>query len=133
MEDSLRDKRVKHWLAQGKEDIETADIMFRSKRWKYTIFMCRQSVEKYLKAIFLKNKGEFPPRIHNLFRLAEKIDKTLFPDGYLEFLSELSLYYIQSRYPEDIDKMAEINNKKRAEEILNETKEVIKWLKKTLL
>ncbi len=36
------------------------------------------------------NKEEFPPHIHNLFRLAEKIDKELFSEGYLEFFSELS-------------------------------------------
>lgn len=133
METAIKNKRVKHWLAQGKEDLEAARVMFRSGRWKYTIFMCQQSVEKYLKAVFLKNEGEFPPRIHNLFRLAEKIDKELFTEKHLEFFSELSLYYIQSRYPEDIDKMQEINKKSRAAEILKKTEEVIKWVKKTLL
>ena len=130
MEISINDKRVRHWIEQAREDIVTARAMFRSKRWKYTIFLCQQSVEKYLKAIFLKKKGEFPPRIHNLFRLAEIIDNELFSDSYLEFFSELSLYYIQSRYPEDIDKMKEINKKDRAKEILKKTEEVVKWIKK---
>ena len=133
METSVKAKRVEHWLEQGKEDLQTARVMFRTKRWKYTIFMCQQSVEKYLKAIFLDKKGEFPPRIHNLFRLAEKIDKELFTETYLEFFSELSVYYIQSRYPEDIDKMKELNTKKRATEILRKSEEIIKWIKKTLL
>lgn len=133
MDDSVTEKRIQHWLKQAKEDVGTARAMLKSKRWKYTIFMCQQSIEKFLKAIYMKKTDEFPPRIHNLFRLAERIDKKLFPEDYLEFFSELSLYYIQSRYPEDIDKMEELNKKSRATEILEKTEEVIKWTKKTLL
>lgn len=129
---TITEKRVRHWIEQSNEDFKTARAMFRSRRWKYTIFMCQQSIEKYLKAIYMKKKQEFPPRIHNLFRLAEMIDKACFPGNYLEFFSELSLYYIQSRYPEDIDKMEEINKKSRAREILRYTKEVLKWIQKTM-
>lgn len=133
MVDSVTERRINHWLKQATEDRKTARIMFMTRRWKYAIFMCQQSIEKYLKAIYMKKKQEFPPRIHNLFRLAEKIDKELFPESYLEFFSELSLYYIQSRYPEDIDRIEEINTKKRAKEILKQTGEISKWITKTLL
>jgi HEPN domain-containing protein len=51
---------------------------------------------------------------------------------YLEFFSEVSLYYIQSRYPEDIEKMAEINNREKAHAVLHRTEEVMKWLMKML-
>lgn len=133
METSILEKRVNHWIKQAKEDLKTARIMFYTRRWKYAVFMCRQSIEKYLKAIYMNKKEEFPPRIHNLFRLAEMIDKELFSESYLEFFSELSLYYIESRYPEDIEKMKEINKRGKAQEILKKTGEVFKWLKKTQL
>ncbi len=58
MEISVNDKRVKHWIEQAREDIVTARAMFRSKRWKYTIFMCQQSVEKYLKEINKKSRAK---------------------------------------------------------------------------
>ncbi|MCX6579814.1 MAG: HEPN domain-containing protein [Candidatus Aminicenantes bacterium] len=111
-------KRAMFWTEQAEEDFQTARIMIKSKRWKYAIFMCQQTLEKSLKAIYMEKKEEFPPRIHNLFRLSEQIGKELFPEDYLEFFSEISLYYIQSRYPEDIEKMAEINNKVKAQEVL---------------
>jgi HEPN domain-containing protein len=95
--------------------------------------MCQQSIEKHLKSIYMKQKEEFPPRIHNLFRIAELIDKTLFSENHLLFFSELSLYYIESRYPEDLEKMSELNSRSKAKEILKKTKELTKWLKKTQL
>lgn len=127
------EKRVNHWAKQAKEDLKTARVMYYTRRWKYAIFMCQQSIEKFLKAIYMNKKEEFPPRIHNLFRLAEMIAKELFSEDYLEFLSELSLYYIESRYPENIEKIKEINKKGKAKEILKKTGEVFKWLEKTLL
>lgn len=125
-------KRASYWADQAEEDLQTARIMYHSERWKYAIFMCQQTLEKSLKAIYMKKKMEFPPRIHNLFRLAEQIGKELFPVNYLEFFSEISLYYIQSRYPEDIEKMAEINSSEKAGEVLHKTEEVMKWLTKIL-
>jgi HEPN domain-containing protein len=130
METSILEKRVSYWIKQAKEDLKTARIMFHTRRWKYAIFMCQQSIEKYLKAIYMNKNEEFPPRIHNLFRLAEMIDKELFSENDLEFFSELSLYYIESRYPEDIEKIKEINKRGKAKEILKKTGEVFKWLKK---
>lgn len=130
METDSAAKRADFWIEQAEEDLQTARIMLKSKRWKYAIFMCQQTLEKSLKAIYMKKKEEFPPRIHNLFRLAEQIGKELFPHDYLEFFSEISLYYIQSRYPEDLEKMAEINNKVKAQEVLHKTAEVMKWLMK---
>lgn len=130
MELSVKDKRIKYWLSQAKEDFKTARIMLFTRRWKYSIFMCQQSIEKFLKAIYMTKNENFPPRIHNLFRLAELIDKKLFPDEFLEFFSELSLFYLSSRYPEDINKMEEINNKEAARKIFKKTEDVFKWLSK---
>jgi HEPN domain-containing protein len=133
METEILEKRVSHWLEQAKEDLKTARIMFLTGRWKYSIFMCQQSVEKLLKSIYMKQKKEFPPRIHNLFRLSELIDKSFFSEDHLLFFSELSLYYIESRYPENLEKMNELNSRVKAKEILKKTREVTKWLRKTKL
>jgi HEPN domain-containing protein len=73
MEIDAAEKRARYWVEQAEEDLQTAGIMFNSGRWKYTIFMCQQTLEKSLKAIYMRKKKDFPPRIHNLFRLSEQI------------------------------------------------------------
>ena len=43
-------KEVKNWLDSAKYDLETAEHMFNTGRYVYTIFMCHLALEKILKA-----------------------------------------------------------------------------------
>ena len=43
-------KETKNWLDSAKYDMETAEHMFNTGRYIYTIFMCHLAVEKALKA-----------------------------------------------------------------------------------
>ncbi len=47
-------KSVKEWFAQADYDMATADTMYRSGRYFYTIFMCHLSLEKALKGSMFK-------------------------------------------------------------------------------
>lgn len=51
-----------------------------------------------LKALIAKRTREFPPRIHNLARLAEVAALEL-SNERARLLRELSRYYTQARYP----------------------------------
>ena len=63
---------VEYWLTIADYDIETARAMLKSGRLLYVGFMCHQTIEKALKAVISRdcNEGEFPPKIHNLSKLA---------------------------------------------------------------
>jgi HEPN domain-containing protein len=106
------------WAEQSRYDLDTARAMQRSGRYLYVLFCCQQSAEKALKAVISEKTEQFPPRIHNLARLCELAGMALDPKK-AEFLSELSAYYIQTRYPEDIDALAR-------------TEEIVEWLLSTL-
>ena len=93
------EKDVKSWLGAARYDLETAKALLKSRRYMYVLFMCQQSLEKLLKALITVQTGEFPPRIHNLARLAE-LTSLEFSQEEKMLLERLSLYYLQSRYPQ---------------------------------
>ena len=124
-------KVVKNWLALAEYDFETAKAMMKSGRYLYVAFTCQQTIEKALKALYVKEKEEPPPYTHNLIRLAEElsIGKQI-DEETNRFLERLNSYYIQSRYTEEIYQISKSLDKKSAQEILSKTGELFKWLKK---
>jgi len=116
-----------HWANQARYDFDKARAMFDSGRYLYVLFCCQQTVEKMLKSIIARHTRELPPRIHQLSRLAEVAG--LEPDeNRAGFLRELSAYYIQSRYPEEIANLASQVKKQEAKLVLDQTQEVLQWL-----
>jgi len=93
----------------------------------YVLFCCQQAVEKALKALIVRRTGEFPPRLHNLLRLAKSAGIQLDTDRK-RFLGELSAYYIQSRYPEEIKASVSAITREIADATLRTTEETIQWL-----
>ncbi|HLC16026.1 MAG TPA: HEPN domain-containing protein [Thermodesulfovibrionia bacterium] len=64
--------QIGYWRELSDYDIETADAMLKSKRYLYVGFMSHQSIEKILKAYFIKINGETAPFSHSLSYLAKK-------------------------------------------------------------
>jgi HEPN domain-containing protein len=127
------DPVVEKWLEHAKYDLATAKAMFKTGRYLYVAFMCQQTIEKVLKTIIVKNGKEVLP-IHNLVRLAEISGiYPLLPEDYQIFLAELSPYAIKARYGVYKKHLSEITNKRKARMMLEQTKEVYRWLKKIIL
>lgn len=101
--------------------------MHTQGRWLYVLFCSQQAIEKGLKSVIVLKTGEFPPRIHNLVRLAEVAGLVLDEKEHA-FLGELSAYYIQSRYPEEIDALADATTPELAAETLQRTEVFAEWL-----
>jgi HEPN domain-containing protein len=119
------------WAQQARYDLETAQAMLASGRLLYVLFCCQQSVEKMLKGVVAKRTGEFPPRVHNLMRLAEIAGLSL-DEHQTNLLRELSAHYIQSRYPEEMDAIAAQLSPPFAKRMLERTEEIIAWLSSML-
>jgi HEPN domain-containing protein len=105
--------------------------MLDSGRHLYVLFCCQQAVEKMLKALVAKRQEELPPRIHQLVRLAEVASLEM-SDEQAGFLRELSAYYIQTRYPEEISDVASQVKEDEARRVLNRTEEMVRWLSSML-
>jgi HEPN domain-containing protein len=120
-----------YWIWTSDYDLETAKAMLKSRRLIYVGFMCHQSVEKALKAIFVRdNPPEELPYIHNLPKiaaLAGVYDK--FSEAQKSFLEELAPLNIQGRYPKEREKIAALLTKEYCKDLIARTEEFEKWLK----
>lgn len=115
------------WAEQGWYDLETARAMLRSERFLYVPFCCQQAIEKFLKGVIAKTTGEMPPRIHNLIQLAEKAG--LKPDAQqLSLMRELSDYYVQSRYPEEVQMPGAAAWQEIGSGMIRRTENLVQWL-----
>jgi HEPN domain-containing protein len=115
------------WAERARYDLDTAEAMFKAGRYLYVLFCCQQAVEKALKAVIVRRTRELPPRVHNLLRLAEVAG---IESGHeqVRFLGELSGYYIQSRYPEEIRTAGATITQGLAQEVLGKTEQTVKWV-----
>jgi HEPN domain-containing protein len=125
--DAVMDELARKWAEQGRYDLDTADAMFNAGRYLYVLFCCQQAVEKTIKALIVQRTNQLPPRIHQLARLAE-VAGLVVDEGQMEFLRELSTYYIPTRYPEAVADLALDVKESKARRVLGQSREFIQWL-----
>jgi HEPN domain-containing protein len=88
---------VESWINSSDKDFETMNDMYNTKHYDWALFMGHLTVEKLLKALFVKNKGEHPPLIHDLRRIAEKMKLSLTEEQQIQ-LDSISRFNIRARY-----------------------------------
>jgi HEPN domain-containing protein len=89
------------------------------------------SIEKYLKAIIVKNTHSAPPLVHDLVRLAEKANITL-SAKLKNDLAEISTFNIKARYDDYKLSFYKKATEKITSKYVNKTKKILKWLNKYL-
>ena len=122
-------KKPAEWRKQSDYDMDTAEFMFRGKRYFYCVFMCHLSVEKALKGLYQKELKEVPPKVHNLIYFLNKLGVKP-PENIGRFLVRLNEASVITRYPEELDKLQKEYTKTVVKEILSKSKEALKWIKK---
>jgi HEPN domain-containing protein len=120
-----------HWAEQARYDLGTARDMLGSRRYLYVLFCCQQAVEKMLKALIAERSKELPPRSHSLVRLAEAASLVI-DDERASFPRELTAYYIQTRYPEEISDLVSQVREDEAGRVLGRAEEMVQWLSSML-
>ncbi len=90
---------ITEWLKQSEFDLDTASYMYEGGRYFYAVFMCHLSMEKMLKALYLKKYKVPAPKTHNLAYLVEKTETEL-SEELLEFVFGLNDAGVATRYPE---------------------------------
>jgi HEPN domain-containing protein len=115
------------WILQSNYDFETAEAMFKTGRYVYTVFMCHLSIEKVIKARYVKTLNKVPPKSHNLLWLAEEI-KLEFTDNFSKFVFQLNDASLPTRYPQELKVAIKYYSKDVTEQILKKTKELQKWI-----
>ncbi|GHT63861.1 DNA-binding protein [Bacteroidia bacterium] len=128
------EERVYKWINQSDYDLETANVVYKTKRYLYVGFMCQQAIEKIFKAYYLKRTEKEPPYTHNLLLLAEKSDfYNLLTDGQQDLLDYVNVLYISTRYPEDKTALSQMLTQDKCAELLKQTKLIQQWTKEKIL
>ena len=99
MKNEVSDKEriIKYWMESADNDFETMMVMYQSNRFTWSLFIGHLMTEKLLKAFFTKTKGEYPPYIHNLLRLADLSGLPLTKDRKID-LATITAFNINARY-----------------------------------
>jgi HEPN domain-containing protein len=123
--------KFEYWLNYASNDLDSAEFMFKSGRWFYTLFMCQQAIEKLTKGLYILYIDDNVPRLHEINSIFDR-----FKDKLPEQLSEeqaklfdsLSLFYLRSRYPDYTSALASLTTRETAQAIYEKSKEAFQWL-----
>lgn len=134
-------EKYDYWLQSAKYDLDTAEYMFKSKRYVYVAFTCQQAIEKLVKALHVLYTGNEAPKSHNILYIFElifnnkdyssKITAIDFEEKrkkYISLFTKLHSYYISERYTDYKRKIGESLNEENSYKLLKETQEAFIWL-----
>ena len=118
------DKQIEYWQNTSAEDIETAEILIDKKKYKEGLFFYHLSIEKILKALYVKNNKELAPKTHNLNYLINKSSLNMNND-LIDIINNLHFFQLEGRYPENGIKQPAFNY---VIKLVENVKELRKWL-----
>ena len=101
-------KQLKYWIEGAESDINSAEILVSNKKYLHGLFFCHLTIEKTLKALWVKEKEDFPPKTHNLIYLIDNLENVSLDEQQVLFLSVLMKYQLEGRYPEYYPKTPDI-------------------------
>ncbi len=119
---------IEYWKTAAEKDWEVVQNLFDKANYPHALFFAHLVLEKLLKAHFVKdNPSDYPPRIHNLVRLASQT-QLAFPVGDLLFLDKMNDYQMEGRYPDYQFLIFKICDRQHTETLLVEVEKIRLWL-----
>ncbi len=115
---------VKAWLEKADSDLNAAEYNLEGNLLDIASFCCQQAAEKALKAVYISRFGELW-KVHDLVELARRLKA---PSNIIELCAVITPAYTATRYL-DVEK---IYDKNEVKQLLQASKEVVKWTKKKL-
>lgn len=121
-------KEVENWWVQAKADFDAAEFNLKGNKLFVAAFLCQQSIEKALKAAYIKKNNELI-RVHDLIFLAKKLDA---PNNIIQTCDRLTRVYVETRYPINNVIPAKRFSREEVREFVKMAREVLDWLKDLL-
>ena len=94
-----RDELIKHWLVSAEDNFRSMQNMFTSGEFVWSLFVGHLCIEKLLKACFVKSVDTAVPRIHDLYKLADRCGLEM-TEEQKDALQYVNLFNIEARYEE---------------------------------
>ena len=116
-------------MEQAERDFKSANNSFNIGDYYVASLLCQQSVEKGLKAMYLKKFNEIK-KIHNLVILAKDLK---LPKKLIDECDKVNPIYLDTRYP---DASGDLPHKKytqdKSQEDMNAAEKILKWIRKKI-
>jgi HEPN domain-containing protein len=122
---------IESWINSSDNDFLTMNDMYKTKHYDWALFMGHLTIEKLLKALYFKTTGENPPLIHDLRRLAEKINLSLSEDRIIQ-LDSISRFNIRARYDDYKQSFYKLCTVEFTDEWISKINECRLWIKQML-
>lgn len=124
---------VSYWVDIADYDLETAHAMLATERYLYVGFMCHQTIEKLLKAYYVRTTNDSPPHTHSLSRLADLSGLYAeLNESQKDLLDMLEPLNVETRYPTQKDMILKSLTREKCEALIGKTKELSEWIKRQL-
>ncbi|MDR4506851.1 MAG: HEPN domain-containing protein [Candidatus Brocadiaceae bacterium] len=120
-------QNIDYWLKSAAHDLDVAETLFQNKKYDWCLFIGHLVIEKTLKAFYVMDKQEMPPKIHNLAKLAENT-KISFTEDQMAFLADVNDFNIEARYPDSNFSFYQTCTREFAENQFSKIKEMYRWL-----
>ena len=123
--------KFEYWLNYARNDLDSADFMFKSGRWFYTLFMCQQAIEKLIKGLYILYIDDNVPRLHDINSIIDRFEDKMaeqLPEELAKLFDTLSQFYLRSRYPDYTSALASLTTQETAQAIYEKSKEAFQWL-----
>lgn len=119
---------IEYWKTAAEKDWEVVQNLFDKANYPHALFFAHLVLEKLLKAHFVKdNPSDYPPRIHNLVRLASQTQLSVAANDLL-FLDKMNDYQMEGRYPDYQFLIFKICDRQHTETLLAEVEKIRLWL-----
>jgi HEPN domain-containing protein len=88
-----------YWVETANRDYKTMLNLYKSRDFQWSLFIGHLVIEKLIKAIYVKNISDNPPRTHDLLRLSESA-KIRTTEEQKNALDLITTFNINARYPD---------------------------------
>jgi len=125
-------RQIVYWTESANHDLDAAETLFNTGKYDWCLFIAHLVLEKTMKAIYVQNTDLFPPRTHDLVRLAS-LSGIETDDETLEFLDAVNTFNISARYPDEKMQFYKLCTYEFTAENFRRIKEIQKWLLKKIM
>lgn len=119
---------IEYWKTSAYKSWRASQHLFEKSDFVESLFFAHLTLEKCLKAHWVNdNLDDFPPRIHNLRRLAEQTKLSFSPDQLI-FLEQMNTFQMEGRYPDYRFAIYQMFDLEATRTILEQTEKFYQWL-----
>ena len=120
-------EQIQYWVECAERDLPVAEHLFQKGDYAWCLFIGHLVLEKLIKAFYVRDNHDIPPKTHNLVQLVEATSLDLSTEQK-EFLFLANKFNLEARYPDQKFSFYKQCDKEYTRDKLRKIKEMYQWL-----